>query len=105
MSGHVSPKSIYYGIFAALMVLTGITIGVAFINLEQLNFPVAITIAILKATLVILFFMHVKYSSKLTKLVIGGGIFFLLVLFSLTLSDYLSRGWSTAEPPAISGSR
>jgi cytochrome c oxidase subunit IV len=100
MSGHVSPKSIYYGIFAALMVFTAITIGVAYINLGALNFPVAISIAIVKATLVILFFMHVKYSSKLTKLVVGGGIFFLLVLFTLTLTDYLSRGWSTAARPA-----
>jgi cytochrome c oxidase subunit 4 len=93
MSGHVSPKSVYYSIFAALLVLTGITVGVAFINLGRLNFPVAITIAIIKATLVVLFFMHAKYSSRLTKLVIGGAFFFLLCLFGLTMSDYLSRGW------------
>jgi cytochrome c oxidase subunit IV len=85
----------YYGIFAALMVFTGLTIGVAFINLGALNFPVAISIAIIKATLVILFFMHVWYSSQLTKLIIGTGLFFLMVLFVLTMSDYISRGWST----------
>ena len=93
MSGHVSPKTTYYAIFGALMVLTAITVAVAFINLGPLNFPVAISIAILKATLVVLFFMHAKYSSRLTKLVIGGAFFFLLCLFGLTMSDYLSRGW------------
>jgi cytochrome c oxidase subunit 4 len=93
MSGHVAPKSLYYSIFGALMVLTVITIGVAFINLGAFNFPVAIAIAITKATLVILFFMHAKYSSRLTKLVVGGAFFFLVVLLTLTMTDYLSRGW------------
>ena len=110
MSGHVTPKPIYYAIFASLMVLTGITVGVAFINLGAFNFPVAISIAIIKATLVVLFFMHMKYSSRLTKLVVGTGLFFLLVLFTLTLTDYLSRGWLTGVPavpagPAAAGSR
>jgi cytochrome c oxidase subunit 4 len=95
MSGHISPRGTYYAIFAALMVLTAVTVGVAFINLGPFNFPVAISIAIVKATLVILFFMHVKYSSRLTKLIIAGGFFFLLVLFVLTMTDYLSRGWLT----------
>jgi cytochrome c oxidase subunit 4 len=98
MSGHVSPKGIYYAIFAALMVLTAITVAVAFVNLGPFNFPVALSIAIIKATLVILFFMHVKYSSRLTKLIIGTGIFFLVVLFTLTLTDYLTRGWLTGRP-------
>jgi cytochrome c oxidase subunit IV len=96
MSGHVSPKSVYYTIFGALLALTATTVAVAFINLGRLNFPVAISIAILKATLVVLFFMHAKYSSRLTKLVIGGAFFFLLCLFGLTMSDYLSRGWYVA---------
>jgi cytochrome c oxidase subunit 4 len=96
MSGHVSPKTTYYAIFGALMVLTAITVTIAFINLGALNFPVALGIAILKATLVILFFMHVKYSSQMTKLICGSAFFFLMVLFGLTLSDYLSRGWFVA---------
>ena len=96
MSGHISPKPIYYAIFGSLMVLTAITVMVAFINLGSLNFPVALGIAILKATLVILFFMHVKYSSRLTKLICGTAFFFLIILFGLTLSDYLSRGWFVA---------
>ena len=95
MSGHVSPKSTYYGIFGALMVLTAITVGVAFINLGAFNFPVAIAIAITKATLVVLFFMHVKYSSQLTKLFVAMAFFFLIVLLGLTMTDYLSRGLNT----------
>lgn len=98
MSAHVASVKLYLTIFGALMVLTGVTIGVAFINLGPLNFPVALAIAIVKSTLVILFFMHVKESSRLTKLIIGTGFFFLLVLFTLTLTDYLSRGWSTMPP-------
>jgi cytochrome c oxidase subunit 4 len=96
MSGHVSPKSLYYGIFAALMVLTAVTVAVAFVNIGALNFPVAISIAITKATLVILFFMHVKYSSRLTKMIVATSFFFLCVLFALTLTDYLSRGWHSS---------
>jgi cytochrome c oxidase subunit 4 len=96
MAGHISPKSTYYAIFGSLMVLTAVTVSVAFINLGVLNFPVALAIAVLKATLVILFFMHMKYSSRLTKLICGGAFFFLILLFGLTLTDYLSRGWFVA---------
>ena len=78
-----------------LMLVAVVAGTFAFINLGHLNFPVAISIAIIKATLVVLFFMHVKDSSRLTKLIVGTGFFFLLVLFTLTLTDYLSRGWQT----------
>jgi cytochrome c oxidase subunit 4 len=96
MSGHISPKSTYFTIFGALMVCTVLTVLAAFINLGNLNFPVALTIAVFKATLVVLFFMHVKYGSRLTKLIVGVAFFFLGIMLSLTLSDYLSRGWFTA---------
>ena len=89
---HISPKSTYYKIFGMLMMLTALTVYAAFHHLGVFNFPVAIGIAITKATLVILFFMHAKYSSRLTKLFVGMSFFFLLILFSLTLTDYLSRG-------------
>ena len=102
MSGHVSPKSTYYAIFGALMILTGVTVGAAFVNLGSFNFPVAIAIAITKATLVILFFMHVKYSSRLTKMVVGMSFFFLFIMFALTMTDYLSRGWY-ASPRGTAG--
>jgi cytochrome c oxidase subunit IV len=95
MAGHISPKSTYYAVFAALMVGTAITVAVAFVNLGSFNFPVAIGIAITKATLVILFFMHAKYSSTLTKLFIGTAFFFLGIMLVLTMSDYLSRGLRT----------
>ena len=96
MAGHISPKSTYFGIFGALMVCTVLTVLAAFTNLGRLNFPVAISIAIFKATLVVLFFMHVKYSSKMTKLIVGVAFFFLGIMLTLTFTDYLSRGWFTA---------
>jgi cytochrome c oxidase subunit 4 len=96
MSGHISPKSTYYTIFGTLMVMTAVTVLVAFVNIGILNFPIALTIAIFKATLVVLFFMHAKYSSRLTKLVVGSAFFFLGVLLMLTMTDYMSRGWYTS---------
>ena len=92
---HVAPKSMYYTIFGLLMVFTALTVFAAFHHLGVFNFPVAIGIAITKATLVILFFMHAKYSSRLTKLFVGMSFFFLLILLSLTMTDYLSRGLKT----------
>ena len=97
MAGHISPKSTYYAIFGALMVLTAVTVAVAFVNLGSFNFPVAIGIAVMKATLVILFFMHAKYSSTLTKMFVGTAFFFLFILLTLSLTDYLSRGFKTYE--------
>jgi cytochrome c oxidase subunit 4 len=97
MSGHISPKSTYYAVFAALMLGTALTVAAAFIDFPlQMNFPVAIGIAITKASLVILFFMHVKYGSRLTKLIVGTAFFFLGIMLTLTFSDYLTRGWYTA---------
>ena len=90
---HVTPLSVYLGIFGALMVLTIITVAVAWIDLGSLNIMVALGVAVVKATLVVLYFMHVKYSSKLTWIVIGSGIFWLAILLSLTMADYLTRGW------------
>ena len=96
MSGHISPKSTYYAIFGALMICTVLTVAAAFVNLGNLNFPVAITIAVFKATLVVLFFMHVKYGSRMTKLIVGTAFFFLGIMLTLTMTDYLTRGWFTA---------
>ena len=99
MSAHVLPKSIYYTIFFSLMVLTAATVGVAIVNLGSLNFPVAIVIAITKATLVVLFFMHVRYSTRLIHVVAAGGFLWLLILFAITMADYLTRGWLGAGAP------
>ncbi len=93
MSEHIVSKNLYFLIFGALMVLTAITVFVAFIDLGPLNDVVALVIAVTKATLVILFFMHVRYSSRLTWLVVIGGFFWLAIMFVLTGSDYLTRGW------------
>lgn len=93
---HIAPVKSYVTVFGTLMVLTTITVAAAFTNLGSLNFPVALAIAITKATVVILFFMHVKYSSRLTQLICGVSFFFLVILFGLTLTDYLSRGWFVA---------
>jgi cytochrome c oxidase subunit 4 len=93
MSGHVAPKSLYYAVFAALLLGTGLTVAVAFLNLGPLNNLVMLGIACTKATLVILFFMHARWSTRLTWVVIGSGFFWLLILFTLGMSDYMSRGW------------
>lgn len=90
---HVSPVRTYLIIFGALIALTGTTVWVAFQHFGVLNDLVALTIAVTKMTLVVLFFMHVKYSSRLTKVVVVGGFLWLLILFAFTLSDYMSRGW------------
>jgi cytochrome c oxidase subunit IV len=92
-AGHIAPKSLYYGVFLALMAGTGLTVAAAFADMGALNNVVMLSIACAKATLVILFFMHVRWSSRLTWVVVMAGFFWLLILFSLGMSDYLSRGW------------
>jgi len=93
MSEHIVSKKMYYAIFGALMVLTAITVFAANIDLgsEKLNTIVALAIAVTKAMLVILFFMHVRYSSRLTWVVVAGGFLWLFIMVALTMSDYLSR--------------
>jgi cytochrome c oxidase subunit 4 len=96
MAAHVVPPRVYYLIFGTLIVLTGVTVGVAFIDLKVFNTIAALTIAVVKATLVVLFFMHVKYSSRLTWVVAASGIVWLAIMFAITFADYLSRGWVNA---------
>jgi cytochrome c oxidase subunit 4 len=90
---HVVSIRIYIAIFLTLMVLTAVTVWVAFIDLGMMNNVAAMTIAVVKATLVILFFMHVRYSTPLTWVVVVAGFFWLIVFIGLTMSDYVSRGW------------
>ncbi len=92
-AGHVAPKRMYYMVFAALIVGTILTYAAAMVDMGPLNNIVMITIACTKATLVILFFMHVRWSSRLTWVVAMSGFFWLLILFSIGMSDYLTRGW------------
>jgi len=93
VSEHLVPRKVYFAVFAALLVLTAITTAVAFTDLGPWNTVVALGIAFVKATLVALFFMHVKYSPRLTQVVVAGGIFWLAILIVLTLSDFMTRGW------------
>jgi cytochrome c oxidase subunit IV len=92
-TAHVAPKSLYYMVFLALVVGTVLTYAAARIDLGFMNNIVMLTIACAKALLVVLFFMHVRWSSRLTWLVAMSGFFWLLIMFSITLSDYGSRGW------------
>jgi cytochrome c oxidase subunit 4 len=96
MSGHIVSPRIYYVIFITLIVLTGVTVWVAFLDLKFMNTIVALTIAVTKATLVVLFFMHMKYSTRLTWVVAASGVVWLAIMVALMMSDYLSRGWVNA---------
>jgi cytochrome c oxidase subunit IV len=98
-AGHISPISLYVTIFLALMVLTAATVGAAYVDLGQFNFLVAMIIAVFKASLVVWYFMHVKYQSSLTKLVVATGLFFLAILLSMTLIDYVSKDYQPLPPP------
>src|SRR5690242_2419865 len=95
-SSHISPISMYVGIWAALMVFTGITVFAATVELHTFNIVVALLIATIKGTLVVLFFMHLKYSTKLTMVTVIAALFWLFIMFSLTLTDYLTRHWLTS---------
>jgi cytochrome c oxidase subunit 4 len=90
---HVAPVSMYLAVFAALIVGTILTVVVAYFDLGALNNIVMLAVAIAKALLVILFFMHVRWSSRLTWIVAASGFFWLLIMFSITMADYMSRGW------------
>lgn len=93
MAEHVVSLRIYLAVFAALLVLTALTVWAAFNDLGRFNIGVALLIAVVKAMLVILYFMHVRYSPGLTKLVVAGGFFWLAVLIVFTMSDMVSRDW------------
>ncbi len=95
MSEHIVSRKIYFAVFGALMVMTGVTYAVALIDFgnEAINTIVALAVAVTKAVLVILFFMHVRYSSRLTWVVVVGGFFWLGIMIVLTLTDYMSRRW------------
>jgi cytochrome c oxidase subunit IV len=90
MSDVVSRRT-YYAIFGLLVVLTLVTTEVAFFDFGLMNPVIALTIAVVKATFVVLFFMHMKYSSRLTMIIGGAAIFWLGILLVLTMSDYLAR--------------
>ena len=92
-AAHVAPKSMYYRVFGALVLGTILTVAAAKFDMGALNNIVMLAIACTKASLVILFFMHVRWSSRLTWVVAMAGFFWLLILFGVGMSDYMSRGW------------
>lgn len=94
MQGHVVPQKIYFFIFGSLLALTGLTTAMAYVDLGQWNTIVALIIACSKATLVILFFMHLRWSPRLMRLVLLSALLWLAILISLTTTDFFSRDWT-----------
>ena len=90
---HVPSLKLYFAVFGILMLGTALTVLVAFYDLGPLNNVMMLTIACVKALFVVLYFMHVRWSSRLTWVVVGSGFFWLLIMFTFTMTDYLSRGW------------
>jgi cytochrome c oxidase subunit 4 len=101
MSAHISSVKLYVAIFLALMVGTALTVAAAFVDMGALNNVVAMGIALVKATLVVLFFMHVRYSSRLTAMIVSSAVLFLAILFGLTLVDYFTRSNEFVDPALI----
>lgn len=95
---HIVPLWIYFTVFGALMVGTAATVGAAYIDLGRLNIVVALLIACIKASLVVLFFMHIYYSSKLTKTILVAGIATLMIMFFFTGADLIASGWFSGTP-------
>src|SRR5438876_752419 len=95
MTSHILPTRIYYTVFGILMLCTYLTVQIAFFDLGRLNAVAALTIAVFKATLVVLFFMHLRYSTRLTWVVVIAAVFWLFILLALTAGDYLTRSFGT----------
>lgn len=93
MSQHVTSIGAYLLVFLALLVGTALTVGAAYVHLGPFNDVVALVIAFTKATLVVLYFMHVRGSLPMAKLSVVAGLFWLAILIGITLSDYLTRGF------------
>jgi cytochrome c oxidase subunit IV len=94
VSGHGGATvRLYAGVFLALLALTGVTLWAAYLDIGAWHTPVALLIASVKGLLVLLYFMHVRWASRLTWVVAAAGFVFLLILLAFTLADYLSRGW------------
>lgn len=89
--GHVASLKLYLAIFATLMVGTALTVWVAYVDLGVMNTPVALTIAVVKATLVLLYFMHLRWSERLAALFIGASFVWLGLLMAFTFSDIMTR--------------
>ena len=91
MSEHVIPKSTYLAVYVALMVLLFLTLGAAYIDLDPMNYAVSLSIAVAKAVLIVLFFMHVRYGPRLTGLFAVAAYLWLAILIAISLGDYFTR--------------
>lgn len=98
MTGHKVATSVYYTVFVALLILLGLTVGTAFLDIGGWGVILAMTIAGTKALLILLYFMHLRYSDNLVQVFAGASFFWLLILIVLTVSDYIARGdqWPAA---------
>ena len=97
----ILPTPFYLKIFGALLALLALTWGLGYVDLGEWNLPIALAISIAKAVLIMLFFMHVKYSSRLVQLVACAGFFWLLILLVMAMSDYRSRNWIPTHRPDL----
>ena len=93
MSNHVLPLKTYVAVFVALMVLLVATVAVRYVHLGNFNIAVALAIAFIKTFLVVLYFMHVRYSHRLIWIFVVVGFYWLAILLALTMSDFVSRAW------------
>ena len=112
MSGHVVPQRLYFVIFGSLLAMTALTTGMAYVDMGQGNTVVALIIACCKATLVVLFFVHLRWSTRLMRVVLLSALLWLVILISLTTTDFFSRDWtpipegwesSLVRPPTLPG--
>jgi cytochrome c oxidase subunit 4 len=94
MNGRVMPVRVYLTVFVALLALLAGTVAAVYVNLGDFNTVIALTIAVAKAILVILFFMHVRFSGRLVWIYAGVGFFWLAIMFALSMSDFLTRAWA-----------
>jgi cytochrome c oxidase subunit IV len=94
MSQHVDSVKTYAAVWIVLLILTGVTTAVAYVDLGAFSVVVALVIAVVKVLLVALFFMHIRHSTQLTRLVVVGGLIWLMILLLLTFADFLTRGWT-----------
>ncbi len=101
MAEHVMPRRTYLLIFGALLLLTALTVAASQLELGSWHLAVGLTIAMAKALLVVLFFMHVLHSGRLIWLVIGAALFWLGIMLALTLTDYSTRAWLKGATPEV----
>ncbi len=101
MSSHVVPLRVYLIVFGLLLLLTALTIGMAYQDLGALNTPLALGIAVTKAALVVLFFMHVRYTRGLTWVFVAAGFLWLAILLVFTLTDIYTRDWLPFYGPSF----